>query len=322
MARGLQGQGYIGIGMETTYGTYIAPTVFFPIRSESMNYQQDTYWRRAIRGVVDIIPNAISGFSHVEGEIEAELIEAVLPYFLLVGRYTVAKTGTTPNFTYTATPNHIADNSVLTNTAKGMSITVVRSGVVFGYVGCLLGGLEISVDSGIPIMRMSIVGSDEASQSLPTPTWATGADDQPFGAGQYSVELPTASQVFDVENFTFTTNENAEPQYRLANSTKATFVKFGEREVALEATRDFASRAEYDSFKALTASSVTITCTKGVNNSVSMVMPASVRESYDLDGLSSQGDLEMATVKFNALYDTTTSRSHQIIVKSQEDITV
>jgi hypothetical protein len=262
----------------------------------------------------------VLGYSHIEGEIEMILMENALPYFLHVGRWNVVQSGTTPNFVYTCTPTHIAGNDALTTTREALSITIVRAGVVFGYVGCLLGGIEISVDNGIPIMRMTIVGSDETVQSLPTATWQTGVGDRPFGAGQYTIEIPTASQVFDVENFTFTVNDNAEPQYRLNNSTRARFVKWGQREISLETTRDFDGRVEYDAFKALTATSVTLVCSKGANNAVTFSMPTSVRETYELDGLSEQGELHMATVRFNGIYDTATSRACQIIVACQEDI--
>jgi len=322
MARGLHGQGFMGIAFEPTYGTYVAPSEYFPIRSESLQYMQDTYFRRVIRGIVDIVPPAIQGYSHVEGEIEMDLMENVLPYFLRVGRWDVVESGSTPNFIYTCTPTHIAGNDGLPSTSEGLSITIVRAGVTFGYVGCLLGGLEISVDNGIPIMRFIIVGSDETTQSLPTATFQTGVGDTPFGAGQYDIQVPTASQIFDVENFVFTANDNAEPQYRLNDSTRARFVKFGEREMSMEFTRDFDGRTEYDTFKALTATSITIECSKGVNNGVAITLPTAVRETYELDGLSEQGELHMATVRFNGIYDTATSRAAQIVINCQEDLPV
>jgi hypothetical protein len=248
-----------------------------------------------------------------------DLTENVLPYFLRAGRWNVVESGSTPNFIYTCSPTHIADHSAM-GVQKGLSITIVRAGVTFGYVGCLLGGVEISVDNGIPIMRFTIVGSNETTQSLPTAAFQTATGDIPFGAGQYNIQIPTSTQVFDVENFTFTANDNAEPQYRLADTTRARFVKWGERELSLELTRDFDGRTEYDTFKALTATTVTIACTKGVNNSVTITFPTAVRETYELDGLSEQGELHMATTRFNGIYDTATSRSVQIVINCQEDL--
>lgn len=318
MAVGIGAVGYIGVAFETTYGTYVAPTEYIPIRSESLVYQQDTQWRRVIRQVPDIINPAVAGFSHVEGEIEIELLENAIPYFLHCSRVSVVKSGSNPNFTYTYTPAHLSTNTGMPK--NGLSITVVRSGIVFGYLGCVVTGWEVSVDNGTPIIRFTIVGLDEAVQSSPTPAWQTGLGDQPYGAGQYDLEIPTASDVFDIEEFTFSVNDNGEPVYRLNNTTKARYVKFGEREVTCEVTRDFVDRTEYDAFKALTATSVNITCSKGANNSVNFKLPNAVRETYDLDGLSDQGSLIQATVNFNGLYDAATSKSYEVVVKTQEDI--
>src|SRR5262245_24104327 len=175
----------------------------------------------------------------------------MLPYFLHVSRSSVVKSGAAGNFVYTYTPANMATNSGLPK--NGLSITIVRAGVVFGYVGCLVTGIEFSVDGAVPIVRFTIIGLDEANQTLPTPTWQTGTGDNPYGGNQWAIEIPTASAVFDVASFTFTVNDNGEPQFRLQNSTKARFIKFGEREVSLEVTRDFDGRTEYDAFKALTS---------------------------------------------------------------------
>jgi hypothetical protein len=231
MAVGIHAQGFMGIAHESTQGTYIAPTKFFPIRSETLTYQQDTQWRRVIRGLADNL-GAIKGNSHVEGNIVMELMEDALPYFL---------------------------------SALATSI--------------------------------------------------------PFGADQWNVQIPTASQVFDVSDFSCNVNDNASPQYRLNNNTKAQFVTFGRREVTLKTTRDFNGRTEYDAFKALTAQSVTVAWSKGASASVTISLPNAIRETYDLDGLSDQGTLHMATVQWQGAYDGTTSKSVQLVVVCNENIT-
>jgi hypothetical protein len=313
MAVGIHAQGFMGIAHESTQGTYIAPTKFFPIRSETLTYQQDTQWRRVIRGLADNL-GAIKGNSHVEGNIVMELMEDALPYFLYASHCSVVKTGTGP-WTYTTTPTHTATGT----TKAGMSITIVRAGVTFAYVGCVVSGIEFGVDNGTPIATISIIGMDEATQSLPT--YAALATSIPFGADQWNVQIPTASQVFDVSDFSCNVNDNASPQYRLNNNTKAQFVTFGRREVTLKTTRDFNGRTEYDAFKALTAQSVTVAWSKGASASVTISLPNAIRETYDLDGLSDQGTLHMATVQWQGAYDGTTSKSVQLVVVCNENIT-
>lgn len=317
MAVGIGAGGFMGIAFESTYGTYAAPTKYFPIKSEAFKFMQDTYWRRVIRGNVVTWLGAADGFSHVEGEIEMELMEDALPYFLYASRNTIVKSGGGADKTYTTTPTAIASSASL---PKTLSITMVRAGVVFGYVGCVVGKMSFSSDdTGVPMMTLTVVGSDEASQTLPTPTWL--ATSTAFGAGMYSIEIPTATQVFDCAGFTFEIDDTPEPQFRLNNSRKARFIKFGERSTTCQITRDFDGRTEYDLFKALTSTSITLKCEKTAVKSITFSMPNAIREAYDGPELTGQGDLITADVNFNGAFDLTTSKDYQIVVICQEDIT-
>jgi hypothetical protein len=315
---GTHAQGYMGIAFEATYGTYVPPTRFFPIRSEGLVEAFENQQRRVIRGIADNLGH-IAGFSHVEGDITLELMSDVLAYFLQVSRNTVTKTGSTPNFIYTTTPAHYGSSSALPTGKKGLSITIVKNGEVFGFVGCIVSSLEIGIDSGIPTLRVSLFGRAEAVASVPTPTFLT--TDVPYGAGMYTIEIPTASQVFDVASFTFTMNDNAEAQNRLINNRFAQWVKFGQREVQLQTERDFTSRAELDAFKALTAQSVTLTIARNTNDSVSVKLPAAVRDTYEIDGLSDQAAATMMRTTFVGNYDPATSKSYELTVKCATDIT-
>jgi len=317
MAVGIGAGGFMGIAFESTYGTYAAPTKYFPIKSESFKFMQDTYWRRVIRGNVVTWLGAADGFSHIEGEIEMELMEDALAHFLHATRNTVVKSGAGADKTYTTTPTAIASSASL---AKTLSITMVRAGVTFGYVGCVVGKMSFSSDeTGVPMMTMTVVGSDEGSQTLPTPTWL--ATSTAFGAGMYSVEIPTATQVFDCDGFTFDVDDTPEPQFRLNNTRKARFIKFGERSVTCKITRDFDGRTEFDAFKALTSTSITIACTKSAVKKITFLLPNAIREAHDGPELTGQGDLIVADVNFNGAFDTATSKDYQITVICQEDIT-
>jgi len=317
MAVGIGAGGFMGLAFETTYGTYAAPTKYFPIKSEGFKFMQDTYWRRVIRANVVTWLGAADWFSHIEGDLEMELMEDALPYFLYASRNTIVKSGAGADKTYVTTPTAVASSSSL---PKTLSITIVRAGVTFGYVGCVVGKMSFSSDdTGVPMMTISVVGSDEASQSLPTPTWLVTST--AFGAGMYSIEIPTATAVFDCNGFTFEVDDTPEPQFRLNNSRKATFIKFGERSTTLQTTRDFDGRTEYDLFKALTATSVTVSCTKSATKKVTFKLPNAIREAYDGPSLTGQGELITAEVNFNGVFDTVTSKDYEITVICQEDIT-
>jgi hypothetical protein len=305
--------GIVGIALETVSGTYLAPTKYVPVRSESVHYVQETVWRRPIRASAAVIGSS-DGNSRIEGEMSMEAYEDVVALMLQTARATPVKTGTSPNFTYVYTGNALAIP------AKTMSITVVRNGITMGYTGCILGGFSFSIEDGLLIFNATILGRDEATQALPTATWLSGIQRTTFGAGKYNLQIPTATQVFDTDNFTFTVDDGPEAQYRLKDTGRgAQFISYGERSTQLTVDRDFEARTDYDAFKAGTSQSVTLTATKGANNSIAILLPVAIKDTYEV-GLSGQGDLIRASVAYQCAIDAT-GVDYTITVKTQEDIT-
>jgi len=291
-----------------TPGVYAAPTKFFPFMSESLASVQETIFRRPIRQNADVI-GAVPGNFHVEGDIDIEALEDVIVYFIYSSRTLFAKTGTSPNFTYTITPT----SAGIPN--KTLSLTMVRNGIVFGFTGMVTSSFVFSIEEGLLKLSISLLGRDEAVASLPTATWPTTT---PFGAGQYSVEIPTATPVTDTDSFEFSVEDNAEAQFRLKTPGRgAQFIKYGERTSTLSLERDFDSRADFDAFKAITAQSITLTATKGANNSISMLAPVAIKDTYEIAN-SGQGDLVRASISYQNVIDGT-GKSWQIVVKTQED---
>lgn len=313
-AFGVGGGGFVGIAFEVTPGTYVAPTKFFPILSESLQYMQETQWRRPIRQNVDIL-GAVPGNVHVEGDIEMEVLTDAAVYFHRISRADIQKTGTAAPWSYVVTPNAAAC------AGKTASITVVRNGQVFGYTGCVVPQFTYTIADGMLKATYSILGLDEASQALPVPTFA--GQERPFGAGEYSVEIPTASQVFDVDTFEWSVNDNGDPQYRMKNTGRgAQFIQFGEREVTLSCERDFGTRADYDAFKALTAQSITIDADSTIPaEKFTVLLDASIKDSYEVS-LSGQGDLIRAAISYMCVYNSGTSRSYRLTLLADEDITL
>lgn len=290
-------------------GVYVAPTKFIPFISENLTSVQATIFRRPIRQSADVI-GAVPGNFNVQGDVSIECMEDIAIYWLYASRMTIVRTGSSPNFTYTCTPSAAAIPS------RTVSITMVRNGIVFGFVGCVVSSQTFSVKDGIMMQDLKIIGQDEATQSVPTPTWPTTV---PFGAGQYSVEIPTGSPVTDTDAFELAIEDNADPQFRLKNTGRgAQFVKYGERNVNLSFERDFQSRTDFDAFKALTAQDITITASKGVNNSLSIQIPATIKDTYEVQN-SGQGDLVRAAIKYRGVIDVT-GKSYQITLKTQEAI--
>lgn len=311
MTKTIGAAGFIGIAVESTSGTYQAPTKFFPIMSESLSWTQDTNWRRVIRGTTDVI-GAVAGNGNVEGDIEAELLTDVLPYMLLAARGELTKTGTEAPYTYDFTPTH---GALAPNT---LSITIVRGEEAFGYVGCVVSSMTFGVDNDMATVTYSILGTAEESVTMPaTPTYG---DDTPFGAGTWSIEIPTETQIFDADNFSLEINDNGEVQYRLKNTLGAEFIKFGERDVQLTLDRDFEDRAEYEIFKNLTEQSVTVALDEDTNNKVEFSVVAAIIDAYAVN-LSSVGDLVRSSTTYVGTHGSGDG-AYEIQIVTDEDVTI
>jgi len=313
MPAGIGGSGSAGLAIETTPNTYVAPTKSFPFISESIVRQDSLVQRRPIRQTADVV-GILGGNIVVTGDITFEVLPDVLIYFLRAARMTLVKTGGSSPYTYTFTPSQVGQP------AKTLSITIVRNGVVFGYVGCAVSQMVITVDAstGQMMATASIIGSEETDQSLPTPTYS--ATPAVIGAGMYSVQVPTATQVFDMDTFTFTVNDNGSAAYRLNNTSRgAQFLQYGERETTMTMERDFIDKSQYGLFKALTAQSITVQAQKDANDSVTITIPVATQTEYPINS-ASQGDLLRVATNFIASIDST-GNTYTIVVVTPENMT-
>jgi Phage tail tube protein len=308
MPPGIGASGFAGLALEAEPGVYTAPTKYFPFESESVNWTQGTTLRRPIRQTPDVI-GAVLGNGSVAGDMGMEFLEDVVPYFLMCARTSLVKSGTAPNYIYTfkgaagAIPN------------KTMSITIVRNGQVFGYTGVVVSSFNIPIADGMLKFNCSLIGREEAAQATPAPAFVNTA---PFGAGSYVIELD--GQVLeDSDSFTFTVEDNGTAQNRILNRRGAAFVSYGERNVTVAMDRDFDSRADYDSFKALTAQAVSLEAAKGPNNRVTIDLPVGFRQEYAVN-LGGQGDLLRVSNTWTGAIDST-GNAYTLAVATQENIT-
>ncbi len=313
MPVGIGGGGSIGIALEAVAGTYLAPTKFVLVRSESLKFMQEINYTRPIINVAVDPVYAVKGPAHVEGDIEMELTTDTFAYFLHAARMTVVKTGGAPDFVYTFEPAATAQEA-----NKTMSITVVRNSIVFGYSGCVVGGMTVSVDNGMLVATFRMVGRDESTESDPTEAYLELA---PLGADSLSIEIPATAAITDAGSFSFELEDNAEAQFRLG-SLAAQYVGYGERTVTAELERDFIDKAQFAIFKALTAQSVLFRSEDpaDVARYVNFLVDSGNMDSYEVF-LEGQGDIITAQLTYTGKYDFTNTRSYEIEVGTVEDIT-
>ncbi len=314
MAAGIGAAGILGVAREVTAGVYVAPEKYIPIRSESLSFNQETVFTRPIRESADII-NAVPGNVAVEGDIEFEVAHDFLPHFMHGMRGDVVKAGAASDFTYTFDSTSIGQKSATLTT---LSITIERNGIVFSYLQCVVNTFALTVDNGILVCTLGIMAEEEAVAAAPTAVWPTTV---PFGAGQYSIEIPTATQVFDVDSFDFSLDDGGEHAYRLRDTGRgAQFTKFGERTTELTIEQDFDSRADYDAFKALTAQAITIHAEISATRYVDLVIHSAIKDTYEV-GLSGQGDLVRASITYQGIFDETAASPFTLDIGTDEDIT-
>lgn len=329
MPAGLGGGGKVGIAFETTMGTYVAPTVFVPILSESLRYTEEKYYSEQIRQQT-IVSDQKPGYYHVEGDIELEVDTSNIVHWLYASRHTIAKTGAGP-FEYKFTPSSAgsASTGAGPTVAKTLSITIVRNSVVFGYTGCVVGGFEFTVEDGILKATLNVFGLAEAVQSAPSPTWVAPLL---FGADAHYVYLAAAAATptfgavdTSFNGFTFRANYNPEAQNRIVAARSASYISFGITEAEIESELDFLNRTDYDNFvnsvkraikmESLNGGATFAAATNGVRlqgNNVSY-------DAYDI-GLEGMGDLIMAGFTGRCI-GIASGDAYQIEVKSAVSIT-
>lgn len=307
------GAGTIGLATETTLGTYVPPTKWIPIRSETLELVEDKIYRMNLRGTADRT-GAIQGYTHTAGDITFEVTPDVLVYFLYAARTTPSKVTTT----YTFVPAHIAKASTAAGTSsrKTLSLLVARSGNPMAYVGLSVGQLSFSVDGGVLMCTASMIGTNESAQSAGTPSYT-----QPvvIGPGKVTLEIPTATARADADTFTLNINDNLQAANRLNGNRFAAYQNWGEREISLGVEVDFDTLTDFNAFTAQTIQAITL---KGIaaaaTEEVVFVLNATATDSAGIH-LSGLGDVNRASLAYHGFYNTTDA--YTITLKTAEVVT-
>jgi hypothetical protein len=309
------GAGSVGVAFESILGNYIAPTKWFPLRSESLQLMEDKVYRTNIRGVADR-SGAIKGYFHVEGDVVFEVTHDVLLYYMYASRVTIQKSGGGP-YTYTFKPAHIAKASTAAGPTarKTLSLLCQRSQNPMAYVGCSVGQSAFAIDAGVLVCTASIIGVDESAQSAESPSWSAGV---PFGPGDVTLEIPSGSSRPDIDTFSFAINDNLAAANRLTGLRKASYQDWGEREITASVEHDFDTLTDYNAFVNQTPQVVKLYAYHSANDSLTILINAAIEDSYQVN-LSGLGDVVRGAIAYHGIYDSTDAYS--IAIVSTENIT-
>lgn len=328
MPAGLGGGGKVGLAFETTMGTYVAPTIFVPILSESLIYREEKYYSEQIRQQT-MVSDQKPGYYHVEGDIEMEVDPTNHPYWLYASRHTPSKTGAGP-YVYEFVPSTAGSASTAAGAAtpKTLSITVVRNGVVFGYTGCVVGNFEYSIEDAVLRCTMTVLGLAEATQAAPSPSWSApdllGADAHRVYVAAAAASPTFGAAVTDFNGFTFRANHNAEAQNRIRADRQASYISFGMTEAEIESELDFIDKVEYDNFKNSVKKAYKLESTNGGATfaaATSGILLQGNNVSYDTYDVALEGLSDLIMAGFTGrMIGITGGDAYEIHVKSPANI--
>lgn len=326
---GLSGKGFLGFAFEAVKGTYVPPTIYIPILSESFRYMEDRYFSPQIREET-MFQDVKQGYYHIEGEIEMEADARFLPHLLHCAPHTIVKGGAGP-FTYDFTPSGAGSTSTgAGNVQKTASITIVRNEVAFGYAGCTLGSCRFFIDEGILKFSTNMFGeSDAGAVALPTASWSApslfGADASAVFSDVAGAAPAFATQELGFEGYTWEANFNPTAENRIVRTRSANYIAFHQTEITLDTSLDFAERSDYDDFVATTQRAFRLESLNGgatyaaATDAVRVDTHRLVFETYDL-GLSGLADIIKAGVTGQGI-GIAGGDAYKISVKSPTDIT-
>lgn len=305
------GGGHIGLSIETTNGTYIAPTQFAAVTSENLHEVRSDPFRKPIVGQA-VTLGKVGGRSHVEGDITMEALPLLMVHFLAASRWPITKTGIGP-FVFTATDG--VDAHVKANN-RSLTIVADRAGIGFAYLGCQVGAMRLFVEEGIPMVTYSIIGLEQSEDY--TPGAVTIPTEVPFAADDIALTIAAAART-DIDSLDINLSDNAEPRFNLSGAEPADYVKFGEFEGTATFEVDFESKADYAIWVARTVQELKAVWTIDANSIIDFELHGALYDTFEVP-LSAMGDQVRATASMVAAYAAGDTAAATIEITSATDV--
>lgn len=309
------GGGHIGIGLETTHGTYIAPTKYAPVESENLAENRGDPWRKPMVGQA-VTLGKVKGREHVAGSITMEAIPEIMAYFFIASRFgsTVVKTGAGP-YVYTFTDSAVAH---LKANSRSLTIVADRAGLGFAYLGCQTVSHRLFFDDGILKYEASVIGRQQTESYTPgTPTIPT---EVPFAVDEVDIKLAGSSRL-DIDSFEMSLDDNGEAKFNLSGAEAADYVKFGEHVGEASFEVDFESKADYALWVARTTQELILDVDKSANQKVNVEFHAGLYDNFEV-GLGGIGDQVRASAGLRSVYAPGDTAATKVVLTTSESITV
>lgn len=232
--------GYVGYGIESVDGEFVAPTKFLPVDSFSIEDTNDFIVPAQIRHSRDFYIGMEAPYP-VSGSMEMELIPTDIGA-LLGSAFADVPTSSAYSgggYEHAYTPG--SDMPTLTFESSAGDVLVMR------YSGVRVNTLEIKAAFGeIVTGTFGLEGVNRQKQNSPsTPAFS---DVTPFHFTGADVHVASGTLLTTVKDFTFGVNNNLTRIGTLRKTRAWKRMAFGMRNVTLAMSLDFTDTTEYDRF--------------------------------------------------------------------------
>lgn len=280
----------LGVKAETTWGTFVAPTRFYPLISESLTEEIDRLESEGIIAGQRVLRSEqwAAGNVDVGGDIQTELYQQGMGALLKACFGAVATTGAGP-YTHTFTPGDLTDDHLSVQVGKPDTAGTVQP---FSFYGMKVTDWELSIEAGgLVALTTSLVGKQLAtSDSLATASYGTGA------ATPFTFKHATASVAggaANVKKLTIKGSNGLDTDRRFIGSEyRAEPLEADLREYGGTVDLEFESLTQYNRFR--NANEVALVSTISAGASASLTTTMNVRFDGSTPEVDGRGIVQLS----------------------------
>lgn len=260
----------LGVKAESTWGTFVAPTRFYPLISESLTEEIDRIESEGIVTGLRVLNSAqwAAGNVDVGGDIQTELYQQGMGALLKACFGAVSTTGAGP-YTHTFTPGDLTDDHLSVQVGKPDGAGTVQP---FSFSGMKVTDWELSMEAGgLVTLSTSLVGKQLAtSESLATASFGTGAA-TPFTFKHASATI--AGGAANVKKLTISGSNGLDSDRRFIGSEyRAEPLEAELREYSGTVDLEFESLTQMNRFRNATEVALVSTISAGASASLTTTM--------------------------------------------------
>lgn len=266
MATGFGHVGWIGFGVESTYGTPVASSKYTELMSENFKFTQGQIPKPSLRRITQ--KHSVSRKKEVTGGFEAQFSYDGLELLLKHALGGNSTSGGGDPYTHTM--------SLATALPTGLTFNVNRDAAAVGstsafqYHGCNINKLTFKQElEDFLIVGFDVVGEDQGLIAIETPTYPTfiGADWEQLVVTINSVAVNPESVEITLDN------SLATDRYKLGSLIRKGLGRNGPRNITGSMTLEFESLTAYNYYKNQSNVAIVFTWTYSANRTLTITIP-------------------------------------------------